>query len=1311
MASVNFFAHIDHLPVQAADDKYGPLSASATDPSDSDNPKDYYRVCSSFSGTGKSGTPNPYAHAVMDGELMVLQTEDSLVNPDNSMRVNLVLRPFDGQPVKGIPAVKYFIYRGILKSDFFSGSLIAPKDTNNNAIIAEIHAVDEAKGDTDEADKFIWNFVALDSLGGSEYLDELFLDTDYASIYVSKGDFIGRYDGDVTFNYSFEIALDDPDQKPILWEAQQDDNLVILAPGTDAEKKLSRLPILRYIDPAAWFGMFARKGFGKVNNNKSTGKADDLQGSKLIDNLLSKFATKETIYLDIRDENGLPIDFIDADIYKKIKITGDSTGGANPVESDYRSTHDWPIHVVNTFKTIETVAKWKCYVLRLALPKGGTSRTTPLVHNPFASFRQSWPKYNSTVRFDYPTLDGDWTKVLKFALVASDSGTNPVASSYIRLEYTQAEDKAYLDKQLPKFPTLQHEKGNIDHKFRLGILPAISALKRTVDGAAAKTFAVLDPVGQYDTFYEAGYLGRQGRAIDASGEVCFSVRGAGKMGFASYSKADSDNIKSTSLIKTIKAEGLSKEKSFFEALREWSVYDKARLEAHFHNRKQKGVLGVHAVKLTGSVNTLDIRINEPQVFRGFEDWSPVDPLYSIAYAHSEAITVDTLVNDASVFTDIGWQRKYLAVSVHSIEEKPSPADATVRPWFKTKFTMFGLHYDTVREEFGWMPEELPLDFYSLDGRNFFTSKYATDLKTQSGMTLWDNHIVPDISADPIYSHADHYNQAVPIPGSTPTTKTFPAFLTDVLNEAKNFDERLVLGEIRDYLYERDINFLSYELAFRLPFFTEDPTQDPYQDITVGTVTKKNNPYIDHFYTPAENAPPFNLPLDELKTLLNWQYALTGGAALSTEATYAAIGTKLETSIPKTTIEPFKKSLKKILTHKERLIFDFNIDSTISDAWSSILPKIHPKGWFLYANRLRAACLAPTMDQITREGLTTTTNALNAWDQIRYDSVATARETELVTNQVPAYQARTFNWENPKPYFKNHGKHPHLPLGTVTTTKNAYDLQHLVDAGIISAAEKTALEAVALGDFGHKRISDGTYTINSVSKTLNGGYIFKDRADAAFYIYDFGIDVDKNFSGVTAGLGYDVGQHPDYTKFLTYIDVASFTGLKETIVRASMGKMRYEAMKVFYPFKTEVWDTITLDYNTTVIKSVRFIQDEFLGEMYWNNFSQRELWKTAWMVNNTFYFRAGGIRTNNEMELAFMSTHAYNKGPSSAWLHPIGVSTNKAILFKPRSKRMIHAFNTHDIRFLRRAALYSQIYHWVSVLKSMDNPSVIKHYRT
>lgn len=1317
MAIVNFFAHLDHLPTQDTVDRYGPLDASATNPSNLDNPSTHYRVCSTFSGSATVAHPHPHAHAVVAGELIILEQANSVAHPDNSSRVNLILKPFSSKIAPGIPPVKYFIYRGILRSEYFSGEDIAPKDAENNAIIAEVHAIDEENENTDEATKFIAGFDALAAAADGDRLDEVFLNASYTPHYVEKGELVGRFDGDAAFQYSFEIVLDTREVSLSLKDARQDDHLVSLTGSTDYEREVERLEILNYVDPAAWFGMFARNKFGKVNNNKSADRSDDWQGSKLIDRLLTKFATKETVYLDLRDNEGLPLDLTEPAVFGNVKLTQDGTDPTGAGATAYRTTENWPIAILDSFSNAGTARKWTFCKLRLCLAKGGAEDLRPIFHNPYANFTANWPNFAVRRRFAYPETDGDWTRQIELALVAGDS-SKKIASAYVRLDRSVVADKAHITSQLPTFSALAGAARTIRGPIRLSRPPASAAVTRTIGGATAQTFADLDPVGHYAFFEGAGYNARSGGAVDQAGEVFFSVKGVGRMEFGNFSNASNAAIKSSYADKVMAPDGLSASPSFFLAMREWSRYDPEHLDAHFHARAVKGVVNAHAIKLTETVNALEIRINDPQIFRGAEEWSPADTMYSAAMAPAEITTLGTLVNDGTKWDDPGWQRKQLVLDKGTVTELPNPADVTVRPYFKARFKVRGLKYDTETTTLKWGEEALAIDFYSLDGLNYATHQYADKVRTEGGLHLWSNKLVPDLSADPIYSSADHFDQEVSIPGDPPTEKTFPAFLTDVLNEVMAVDKRLVLGELRDYLLERDINYLSYELAFRLPFLTEDPNQDPYQNITIGTVEKANNPYIDYFYTPSQSSPPFDLPISELRELLNWQYSLADENALTTEATLTAIGTKLEASVSSVTIERYVKKFRRELNTKERVIYDFEVEAEKTDTWDDILGQIHPKGWFLYANRLRAASEAD-LKPLTFSGVTEETHGLDEWDLKRYEAVSANRQAEFLANQVPAYKAKAFNYENPKGVFNGRGKYPHLPLGeNVTSTKVAYDLQHLLDAEVISEADKIALEAVALADFGYKEITNGTYTINEVEITLNGGYVFKDEDDAAFYICDFAINNTKDYaSGVTVGFGYDVGQRTDYDEFLDYIDEEEFTGLSDTITRAAMGKKRFAAMAIYYPFHDVVWHDIELDYDTTIVKTGPLMDNEYIKPSFDNIFKQRMFWKTGWLRNNKFYCEAGGWRVTNEPETLYHLTHAYNSGKWRANLQSLSKSAATRTSFANYAKRMIHAFNTHDVRNLRRANLKSKISHRYftsnkeDVHKMIHRPAALKHGRS
>src|SRR3954465_9964217 len=101
--TISFFAAEADLPLQLATQAFGPVSGSTGT---------QYRLSSLFT---ESLTANPVmAHAVVSGKVLFL------VSASGTSRYNIILRP--STQIPGLPAVKYFIYRGILKSDFLDGS-------------------------------------------------------------------------------------------------------------------------------------------------------------------------------------------------------------------------------------------------------------------------------------------------------------------------------------------------------------------------------------------------------------------------------------------------------------------------------------------------------------------------------------------------------------------------------------------------------------------------------------------------------------------------------------------------------------------------------------------------------------------------------------------------------------------------------------------------------------------------------------------------------------------------------------------------------------------------------------------------------------------------------------------------------------------------------------------------------------------------------------------------------------------------------------------------------------------------------------
>src|SRR5882724_8809951 len=110
MSRFFFFTNIDSLGNQADADAFGPVIGS---------PETKFRVTSMHRPVaGKTAT----AYAVCHGRVLAQDVGPGLVN--------LILQP-DEQPPFAFPRIKYFIYRGILKSTVVDIGIVAPAGTSD----------------------------------------------------------------------------------------------------------------------------------------------------------------------------------------------------------------------------------------------------------------------------------------------------------------------------------------------------------------------------------------------------------------------------------------------------------------------------------------------------------------------------------------------------------------------------------------------------------------------------------------------------------------------------------------------------------------------------------------------------------------------------------------------------------------------------------------------------------------------------------------------------------------------------------------------------------------------------------------------------------------------------------------------------------------------------------------------------------------------------------------------------------------------------------------------------------------------------
>ena len=131
--------------------------------------------------------------------------------------------------------------------------------------------------------------------------------------------------------------------------------------------------------------------------------------------------------------------------------------------------------------------------------------------------------------------------------------------------------------------------------------------------------------------------------------------------------------------------------------------------------------------------------------------------------------------------------------------------------------------------------------YSIDGQNWMTDAYATRAFAAIQGNVWDAY--------------EWGNQIIPIPTvGSPFGSDWPNIKTTlqtIINQANalpvgnpsNKGYRLLDMEIRDYIYQANLDKLTFEMAFRLPFFMEKRNETPY---TQNSLENFNNPYYTKF---------------------------------------------------------------------------------------------------------------------------------------------------------------------------------------------------------------------------------------------------------------------------------------------------------------------------------------------------------------------------------------------------------------------------------------------------------------------------------
>ena len=313
MGALHFFIELDALKEQVSEDTFGHTILD-----DPDFPgQDTFRITSSFELTRERAK----AYAMFSGLAILVDVDghDDLVN--------LILTPFLlPPPIDFSPYAKYVIYRGLAKSSFMKdGSILKENDQNASELIKYIWTTHRKSKNTQPEPDLI-SYLSyypgrnFPNINDGTVINDMFINKDSTLIPISKGlclghflyknnrkigiDIIlGEYIGFSVINYKMtrELAF----KVRALAGNQRPTASGLPVPNNPLSSLYTRETILNFIDPAVFINLHHNEEVDYKDSNS----AGVCKGALVFDNLLKKFASKNNLYIDIRNQNNKSLNF------------------------------------------------------------------------------------------------------------------------------------------------------------------------------------------------------------------------------------------------------------------------------------------------------------------------------------------------------------------------------------------------------------------------------------------------------------------------------------------------------------------------------------------------------------------------------------------------------------------------------------------------------------------------------------------------------------------------------------------------------------------------------------------------------------------------------------------------------------------------------------------------------------------------------------------------------------------------------------------------------------------------------------------
>lgn len=410
-----FFTDLSLFNQISTDKAFGPVDTNK------------FQVTTKFKGT----LP---AYAVTDGLLFFAKCGNSDPN-----KINILLKPTKdvGLGFK----IKYFVYRGIDKRDFFtkvSGVDVVNPSSPLPFVSSAWDTYVEFYGSSDD---FKASKLGLDASGvpTQDILKMFYSKDSHNLLYIDGGKQIGKF---LTDAGGFEIVLDEgdfiqenPDSGLVFdkdfAEAEECILRVNEAPtanfifggnaGGTSRAKIFKENVYKFVDPAAFYGVHAKDIYyddgSLVETGVMTNAGKSITSTEIYSNIISKFTNKNKIYFYIKNSLNRSIQFYNDDI-NEIRINAAVESLRTPTAEN--KSKGWPIIIYEDKTSI-------ALQIRAGLKSNMYSNLT---------FKSDIPRVNTNII-------SDSTSVYNVVLPKKDTTSNKVYTSLVYI--TQDSNNFDLD--------------------------------------------------------------------------------------------------------------------------------------------------------------------------------------------------------------------------------------------------------------------------------------------------------------------------------------------------------------------------------------------------------------------------------------------------------------------------------------------------------------------------------------------------------------------------------------------------------------------------------------------------------------------------------------------------------------------------------------------------------------------------------------------------------------------------------------------------------------------------------------------------